>query len=55
MIFNLIIFTGVLVMYFTYAKSVKYKEGTIEYLTLQDFFNLGFWMIFLGLLVNWVL
>lgn len=55
MIFDLMILIGSLIMYFTYAKSVKYREGCIEYLTLQDFFNLGFWLMILGILLNWIL
>jgi len=55
MIFDVLILLGAIIMYFTYAKSVKYKEGTIEYLTLQDFFNLGFWMTITGILLGWIL
>jgi len=52
MLFNIIIVLGGIIMYFTYVKSIKYKEGCVEYLTLQNFFNLGFWMIFSGIIIQ---
>jgi hypothetical protein len=54
MLTNIIILIGIMVMYFMYALSVKYKEGSIEYITLQDYANMGFWLIFMGLVIHWL-
>jgi len=50
---NLIILICLISMYFIYAISVRYKENSIEYLTLQDFFNVGFWMIVTCVILQW--
>jgi len=54
MFFDLMVLIGILIMYFTYAKSVKYKEGSIEYLTQFDYCDFGFYLALTGIILKWI-
>ncbi len=50
MIFNLLLLIGSFIMIECYDKQANHIEGSDTYKLLQTFFNLGFWMVFTGLL-----